>query len=376
MLGAALDSEPAPLPQASRDDMFNYTIQDFWQKRLAVTPVRDASLVKGWSFESVGLKTFREAPLTLSEELNAGDPQTSSILLISAPGAVGKSTLARQIAFVTGAVYMDLGQADPVGGNTISGGLVRSGLIPAWLSQTMTILIDGLDEARMRVTQEAFEAFLDDVAGLAKERKNPIALFGRTGAIQDAWVLLEETPGKTAVLEIGYYPPDAAVEFAMARIYADLPGRSLMVERQAVELLLERLRSQTETDGDRFAGYAPVLQAVATRVTKDPNLGALVAQIKGGTQPVTLQEVGASILERERTKLGPLVFEAARIKEQLYLPQEQLDRLVAVIYGLKPPELPTMSPKDAQTYSNALKSWVSDHPFLDGGHGTSSAVFH
>ena len=35
------------------------------------------------------------------------------------------------------------------------------------------------------------------------------------------------------------------------------------VEQQAVELLLERLRSQTETDGDRFAGYAPVLQAVA-----------------------------------------------------------------------------------------------------------------
>jgi hypothetical protein len=168
---------------------------------------------------------------------------------------------------------------------------------------------------------------------------------------------------------------DAAIEFAMARIQADHPGRSGMVGRQAVELLLERLRSQTETDGDRFAGYAPVLQAVATRVAKDSNPGALVAQIKGGTQPITLQEVGASILERERTKLEPLAFEGAGIKERLYLPQEQLDRLVAVIYGLKPPELPTMSPKDAQTYSNALKSWVAEHPFLDGGHGTSSAVF-
>jgi hypothetical protein len=251
--------------------MHNHTIQDFWQTRLAVTPAKEAALVKGWSFVSEGLKTFREAPLTLSEELNTGDPKTSPILLISAPGAVGKSTLARQIAFVTGAVYMDLGQADPVGGNTISGGLIRSGLFPAWQSQTVTILIDGLDEARMRVTQEAFEAFLDDVASLAKGRENPIALFGRSGAIQDAWLLLEETPGKTAVLEIGYYPPDSAVEFAMARIQGERRGRSVVVERQAVELLLERLRSQTETDGDRFAGYAPVLQAVATRVAKDLN---------------------------------------------------------------------------------------------------------
>lgn len=146
--------------------MPDYTIQDFCRQRLPVTRVLDAPLVKGWSFEFEGLKTFKEAPLTLSTELNDGQPQSSALLLVSAPGAVGKSTLARQIAFATGAVYLDLARADPVGGNTISGGLVRSGLYPAWEAQTTTVLVDGLDEGRMRVTREAFEAFLQDVAVL------------------------------------------------------------------------------------------------------------------------------------------------------------------------------------------------------------------
>lgn len=34
-----------------------------------------------------------------------------------------------------------------------------------------------------------------------------------------------------------------------------------------------------------------------------------------------------------------------------------------------------MSPKDAQTYSSALETWLPEHPFLDGGMGTSSSVF-
>ena len=200
-------------------------------------------------------------------------------------------------------MYLDLAKADPVGGNTFSGGLVRSGLYAAWEAQTTTVLVDGLDEARMRVTQEAFEAFLHDIAVLSKGRRIPIVLFGRSGAIQDTWLILEEQGAATAVLEIGYYGPEAAVDFALSRIQAVRPGASFTVERKAVNLLLARLRAQTETDGDRFAGYAPVLQAVADRVAREPNPGALVAQIERGTQPVTLLLVAWAILERERGKL-------------------------------------------------------------------------
>jgi hypothetical protein len=357
--------------------MPDYTIQNFWRARLPVTPAATASLVPGWSVEREGFATFKEAPLALNTELSSDDdPQRSSILLVSAPGAVGKSTLARQIAFVTGAVYVDLAKADPVGGNTMSGGLVKSGLYPNWQSETTALLIDGLDEARLRVTQEAFEAFLGDVVQLSAGRTLPTVLFGRTGAIQDAWLLLSNGTARVAVLEIGYYGPEASVDFAYAMVRSLRPGNPhTVVERQAVEALLERLRAQTEVDGDRFAGYAPVLLAVAERVARENNPAALVAQIENGVQPVTLQGVVFSILRRERSKLEGLQFEDSTLAQKLYLPEEQLDRLVARIYHLPPPGLPAMNSLDAHTYSTALDTWVGEHPFLNGGHGASSAVF-
>jgi hypothetical protein len=109
--------------------MPDYRIQNFWKPRLTVQQIPSANLIAGWSLARHGLATFKEAPLGLSVELNAGaDPPRAPILLISGPGAVGKSTLARQIAFETGAVYVDLAEAEPVGSHTLVGGLVKSGL--------------------------------------------------------------------------------------------------------------------------------------------------------------------------------------------------------------------------------------------------------
>jgi hypothetical protein len=262
--------------------MPDYTIEKFWKPRLNVQRIPSANLIDGWSFLDYGLATFREAPLGLSAELNPdADPFKLPLLLISAPGAVGKSTLARQIAFETGAVYVDLAKAEPVGSNTLIGGLVKSRLYEGWQAGTVGILIDGLDEARLRVTQEAFEAFLRDINQLSHGRSVPIILFGRTGAIQEAWFVLSGT----AVLEIGYYGPEASADFAEALLRVARPGSPYAAtERKAIELLLSRLREQTEIDGDRFAGYAPVLQAVAQRVIQEGNANALVAEIEAGAR--------------------------------------------------------------------------------------------
>jgi hypothetical protein len=353
--------------------MHDYTIQDFWKPRLSVQRMPSANLIGGWSFADRGLPTFKEAPLDLSRELNENaDPFRSAIVPVSAPGAVGKSTLARQIAFETGTVYVDLAKAEPVGSNTLVGGLVKSGLYDGWQAGVVGILIDGLDEARLRVTQEAFEAFLRDVDQLSSGRSVPTVLFGRTGAIQDAWFVLNNT----AVLEIGYYGPEAAADFAEALLRAKRPNSAHAAsERNAIELLLSRLREQTEIDGDRFAGYAPVLQAVAERVIREGNASALVAEIEAGAQPVTLHTVVSAILDRERSKLGTLPFSDPLLMEKLYSADEQLDRLIALIYQLPPPGMPRLSPEDARVYDAALKTWVPEHPFLGGRDAPSSAVF-
>jgi pantothenate kinase len=77
----------------------NYSIADFWVERLSGISARSECLVKGWHSGVNRLTTFTEAPLLLSENFGEGvDPKLRSLIFISAPGAVGKSTLARQLA--------------------------------------------------------------------------------------------------------------------------------------------------------------------------------------------------------------------------------------------------------------------------------------
>jgi len=361
--------------------MEEYTIEEFWVPRLGYqTESIATSLVEGWSFQESGLGTFQEAPLTLSTE-EFGDeakPLQSNIILVSAPGAVGKTTLARQIAFTTGSVYIDLAKADPVGGNSLSGGLVKSGIYAHWQDGNVTAMIDGLDEAALKTTKEGFESFLSDVAILSESRTMPTILFGRTGTVQDAWLVLSELcSAAVPVLEIGYYDHETSIEFAQATIQAAYPDRQHpSVDREALDLLLTRLRSQTASDGNRFAGYAPVLQAVAERVGQEPNPSRLLANMQQDIQiPITLRSVVSAILEREQGKLSGISFEDPTLVEILYKPEEQLARLVARGYQVPPPKLPQMTPEDADTYLTKVESWVAEHPFLDGAAGTSSAVF-
>ncbi|MBB4620025.1 hypothetical protein [Sphingomonas abaci] len=356
--------------------MPDFTIDDFWRHRLAIPHAAQPKSLPGWEAGIPTLDTFVEAPLSRSSNFDGdNDPNDSPVILVSAPGAVGKSTLARQIASLTGAVYLDLAKAEPVGGNTLSGGLVKSGLLNDWLAGAAALLIDGLDEARLKVTQEGFEAFLADIAYLCGSRSIPTVLFGRTGAIQDTWLFLEDKMN-VAVLEIGFYPAAIAERFAQARLHAANPENAhLQAGYRALSTLLERLRQDTQNDGDRFAGYAPVLQAVAERVSKESNPSILISQVEKGEQPVTLQAVISAILLREQQKLQTLNFEDAGLKQALYHPGEQLQRLISRVYHLAPPPLPPMSPSDTQTYSSALETWVPEHPFLDGAITAASAVF-
>lgn len=354
--------------------MSDFTISKFWKPRLG-SLMSSTATVKGWVNISAGLDTFVEAPLILNSDLTV-DPYSSRIILIAAPGAVGKSTLAREIAQATGAVYIDLAEADPVGGNTLSGGLAKSGLFAAWQENRATVLIDGLDEARLRVTQEAFEAFLGDVAAISAKRELPVILLGRTGAVQDAWLMLSQEGIGCAVFEIGFYPPEDAKLFAERRLRALRQDTThVAAERRAIVLVLEKLKTLTSSDGERFAGYAPVLQAVAQRIATEANAQSLVSSIEAGQQPITLRSVANSILKREQEKLRSIDFEDSRCREILYTPNEQLERLAARLLGQSSPPLPPLGPKDAALYSEALDTWLAEHPFLDGATATSSAVF-
>jgi hypothetical protein len=324
------------------------------------------------------MTTFKEAPLTVSAEYGENqNPLNAELILVSAPGAVGKSTLARQIAYSTGAIYIDLSEAEPVGGNTISGGLVRSNIYREWEQGNVAFVIDGLDEARLRATQEAISAFLGDLVAISRGKRSPTVLFGRTGSIQDAWLSLldrESDVSNVSVLEIGYFDRETSIEFAKIKLFHDT-GAITAPQEEAIGLLIDRLRQQTIREEGRFTGYAPVLCAVAERVSQESNPAALISKISQGNENITVERISSAIIERERGKLSSLRFSAPQVGESLYLKAEQLNRIVAHVYGLPKPPLPALSSQDAATYEAALDTWVAEHPFLRGNERPSSAVF-
>ena len=362
-----------------------YTIDDFWTARLGVRPPPSAvpaALPPGWGYITTGLSEFVEAPISLVQDGDSSKPDLAgdNVIFVSAPGAVGKTTLAQQIAFTTRALIVDLAVANAVGDNTLSGGLAKSGLHNDYASGNTAVVIDGLDEARIKVTQEAMGAFMQDVLDLSRMSRFPIVIFGRTGSIEEAWLLLADQI-QAPILEIGYFEFEDSVEFTC------LQTKSIREERQsrepdkrAARVILQSLQKKTLLDGGSFVGYSPVLIAVANRIASEDspdNTQKLISDVENSGDSLTLDSIVGAILEREQGKLKHLSLSDQGLNSKLYSAEEQISRLVARVYGTEPKiTLPAMSPDDREIYSNVLDSWVTEHPFLDGeGRRPSSAVF-
>jgi len=310
-------------------------------------------------------------------------------------------TLARQICSETNALYINLAETGVVGSNFITGGLAKTGSTEPWKSGRMGIVIDALDEGRLRVNQAGFTDFLLDVKEIANDRIDARAtypvLFGRTGVIQDTWILLHDwfDESEIGVVEIECYDRETASEFCFRvtkKIRQDRrsKGEARYVEpangeRKIIELILENLRQKIDAERDadqqrKFAGYAPVLTAVAYRVSEETNPWKFLGRpdIQESVSNISLAEISNNILEREHGKLKHKPnFSGSVNRDKLYAPNEQLDYLSAKLYQTERPGLPTaMSDSDRSVYVNALEGWIPDHPFFDGTtHGASSAVF-
>lgn len=357
-----------------------FTIDDFWLPRLSA-PARGVNgTLDGWAHVESEILTFLEAPIHLASGFGDATPAQSDVILVSAPGAVGKSTLASQISFKTGSMLLDLARAAPVGANTLVGGLATTGLLQPFQQGCASLIIDGLDEARMRANHGGYTAFMDDVVRLIGPKYKPLVLFGRTGAVEDAWLVLSDKGLEPPVLEIGYFNQSQSAEFCKIQVQSARNDNSIREpDDRAVDLLLGRMRETLQVKEDSFSGYAPVLIALAERVVDpvNPNTQAFIARLEKDQEPLTLTGIADSIMRREQEKLNSLPFQNQSLRGKLYAPDEQIVRLLAHLYGGTPNTyLPPMSALDRQTYDDALKTWVLEHPFLDGtGKRPSSAVF-
>ncbi len=370
----------------------DYSFDDFWpenlaglQKNLVLAPL------SGWDGSPPHLESFVAANVT---PRSGYDNLQERVWLIAAPGAVGKSTLAKEICAQTGAVYLDLAEASTVAGNYLVGGLVYTNLLASWASGTTAVVIDALDEARLRVTQAGFEDFLADVAKVAGMGKFPIILLGRVGIIEEAWLILNEGSNVSPpILDVSFFDAEQAKLFVMARLdalakselgdaeYSHLSSaltNHRKVYQDAVKQVVQGISELSQADADRFVGYAPVLDAVAKVIASEPNPARIKEDLERVLQGEVLTSLADQILVRECGKLtAQLKNTNSEFPEGLYEPSEQLHRLSCLLFNLPAPPVPSsLSPGLIPLYEQAVKNLLPQHPFLSGdGRRASSSVF-
>lgn len=369
----------------------DYTIDGFWKARLStIQKIQHFAPRPGWSDANARLEAFEEAGLSLRPDYA---DLTQPVWLIAAPGAVGKSTLAQQLCAATGAIYLDLAVADTVGGHYITGGLVHTNALAAWQAGQTTLVIDALDEARLRVTQQAFEDFLQDIWRMAQSRSLPVVLLGRVGIMEEAWAIINDQQGVALpIFTIEHFTAAQAQSFVSKRLktmayslqsaadyphLANLLSQHPQVYEKLIRELIANLQELAQMASEEFVGYAPVLEAVAKLIAVQTN----PSQFQGlhdsaGSQ--VLRDIAEQILERESNKLKEQLQASGHdLPGQVYPPEEQLERLACRLFQQPAPPAPANVPAAEQVaYMAAVSSLLEQHPFLDGsGRAPSNPVF-
>ncbi len=342
-------------------------------------------------YDKHGLEDPRPYPEFVRPSVKATSQPTGSpsVLLISAPGAVGKTTLAREVARSIGSPLWHLGQVN-VGNEFLTGAIARafgkshySQVYGELVSGQRALVLDGLDEARLRAGEANFEAFLESLAeDLRVPGKHPaLVLLGRTDTVNDTAIWFELLGVPAVQYEIEYFDQPSAVDFVAK--YLDTRSQTKPHVRAAHEFdlardaILERLEKAVP-DGVQprsLAGYAPVL-ALVSELLDVRNPYAEYQGIRQESQKWRLEtlvrDIARGLLDREHGKtVQKLIAELGADPpapfqwSHAYQPDEQCLRLLAVQTGYpldNPP--PTDLPAALrEPYERKLKQWVGEHPF-------------
>jgi hypothetical protein len=364
----------------------------------------------GVKYENSGLPEFIGPDIQPSGVID--QPYQPKVIIISAAGAVGKSTLAAEIAYRKQAPIWDLAKAAAVGENSLTG-QITTGFgfgTAAQVSQQLIagevfLLIDALDEARVKANEAGYEAFIANIAEIAKDAAGtPFVLLGRTQTAETTWLLLDDAEIPASFLTIQPFTREQAERYIQSRIYHfDASARRRIEEHkgpflEARNLILDHLQKAvvgdekvTDDAAREFLGYAPVLETVAVLLAKEGNYHDFIESLNAmGRQEITrplavLNHVVIRLLEREQTqKLQANIKPALEATAEevgwdawadLYSPREQIARLLGLILGRRV-EIPLEMPQSVRAqYEEQLKVWLPEHPFLREGSVPANQVF-
>jgi hypothetical protein len=323
------------------------------------------------------------------------DTEKPQVLLVSAVGATGKSALAQVLSARLRLPLLDLGKHKPVGDNTLTGllhsafsmdqlGPVFQGLA----SGSYGVIVDGIDEGRSKTHEQAFSAFLDDIAKLCSgSPATSFVLLGRTNVVEDCWTQLIDKGLTIGVLQIEPF------DLRRARSYIDRfttgvgAGQAAQYEAARDAILGKLSTAFTSSPVDRsssflsFIGYPPVLDAIVTLLCEERNYHRLKERLEEGASKNVeidlLYKIASYILDRERNEkvipnfVAPLLKELSppvpRNASDIFTAHEQCVRLVAYCID-KPISLQSLpDPVLNARYEEQLGNFLEGVPAIVGG---------
>jgi len=331
-------------------------------------------------------------PALLKSEFEQEKP---TIILVSAVGATGKTTLAQVLSHRCGLPLLDLAKHKPVGDYTLTGLLTTAfrpehfgPVIEAISKGSYGVIIDGVDEGRSKTNEGAFDAFLDDVARLCKNASSPtFVLLGRTQILDTCWLYFIDKGIKTGLLTI------APFDLEQARAYVDRFTGGLESDHQdqyrsVRDLILEKLSgafgahvSENDQTFLSFIGYPPVLDAIVTLLSQEKNYHKLAERLTGpeirDVEIGLLDRIAGYLLEREKSQkvvpniLNPLADDMPaegrpQIIDRVFDKREQCLRLISYCLGRQVALGVIGIPHLDEKYEGRLCSFLLEHPFILG----------
>ncbi len=376
---------------------------NYYQLKSIMSSGKSTFTIKSPSSSFFVEQTRKDPYIEPSFEKVAYDKENPSVILISAVGATGKSTLAQVLSYDLRLPILDLGKHKAVGDNTLTGLLTgaydlkeMSDIFLGLQNGSFGIIIDGVDEGRSKITDKGFEAFLDDIAKLCQNStKTSFVLLGRTQIIDDCWVYLSDKGINVGLITISPF----SIESARKYIDTFTGGGSSSFAQQysdARDYIISSLNTAFLTNSKSkpdefltFIGYPPVLDAIVTLLIEEKNYFKLLEDLQSANgndvEISLLYRIASYILRREReAKIIPNIVNDLAVDlpddlrttalQEAFSFVEQSKRLVAYCLGdtIRVPPVPDQVFNGK--YEAQLETFINEHPFLSG-RAFRNAVF-
>ena len=336
-----------------------------------------------------GVKHFVAPDIDIEEQ--SLDPQ-ADVLLVSAPAAVGKSSIARELGLRTGNMVWDLSHFS-LGSSFFSGTLVdafgTNGLdaVRRGLKQgSLTLILDAADEALVRAGASNFEAAIENLASLISggNEVGPAAvILGRPDTVDETSRILSARGVKAQVVRVAFFNEPQARAFVRAKAQKD--DRAGVAEQELNQFLTDffnvvgtAVGSGAWESSESFLGYAPVLDALGAFYREQENPVRRLSEIRLSASSAhvwdLLLEVIESILDREAEKFGSAFGAGNPVKEEFgkaaYNRSAQLMLLLSddpEAVEISPPEFPNADESWVfDELTPQVRTWYQEHPFLRG----------